>query len=153
MSAEGVYQHRKAVTFHVLEEERRTSRFHNPVRDLGNLQLAAHRGLDSAQFAPLLQEGDELGDGARTGAAADTVRAIDEWSDEVQAQIREDGLGNTLEEAAENVEDRVEQSGEVFADAYEKSRAEGQGPLDAASDGYNAVDRHHVPIDEKPQAE
>lgn len=121
----------------------------------GALALAACGPSETPSAARdvVVQEGDELGDGARTGAAADTVRAIDEWSDEVQAQIREDGLGNTLEEAAENVEDRVEQSGEVFADAYEKSRAAGRGPLDAASDGYNAVDRHHVPIDEKPQAE
>jgi len=107
----------------------------------------------SAAGDVVVQEGEELGDGARTGPAADSVRAVDEWSDAAQAKIQKDGLGNTIEEAADNAGDRIEQSGKVFEDAYKKARAEGQGPLDAASDGYNAVDRHHVPVDEKPQAE
>ena len=60
-------------------------------------------------------------------------------------------LGEVVEGAAKDAVDRVEQSGQVFEKAYEKARAEGEGRLDAASEGYNAVDRHHVPVDEKPQ--
>ena len=97
------------------------------------------------------QEANDLGDAARTGAAAETVKAIGEWGDEVQAQVNEKGLGKTIEDAATDAADRVEQSGEVFKEAYEKARAEGEGRLDAASEGYNAVDQHHVPVDEKPQ--
>ena len=97
------------------------------------------------------QEANDLGDAARTGAAAETVKAIGEWGDEVQAQVNEKGLGKTIEDAATDAADRVEQSGEVFKEADEKARAEGEGRLDAASEGYNAVDQHHVPVDEKPQ--
>ena len=97
------------------------------------------------------QAADDLGQAAQTGGAAESVKAVGEWADEVQAQINEKGLGETVEDAAKDAADRVEQSGEVFKDAYDKARAEGEGRLDAASDGYNAVDRHHVPVDEKPQ--
>ena len=105
----------------------------------------------SAAGTTVVEEANELGDAARNGAAARAVKAVDEWSDEAQAQINEKGLGKTLEAAATDAVDRVEQSGEVFNEAYEKGRAEGEGRLEAASDGYNAVDRHHVPVDEKPQ--
>ena len=105
----------------------------------------------SAAGKAVEQEATDLGDAARTGAAAEAVKAIDEWSDEVQAQVNEKGLGQTIEDAATDAADRVEQSGEVFKGAYEKARAEGEGRLDAASEGYNAVDQHHVPVDEKPQ--
>ncbi len=97
------------------------------------------------------QAADDLGQAAQTGAAAEAVKAVGEWGDEVQAQVNEKGLGKTVEDAAKDAADRVEQSGEVFKNAYDKARAEGEGRLDAASDGYNAVDRHHVPVDEKPQ--
>lgn len=60
---------------------------------------------------------------------------------------------DAIKGAAADAVKRIEQSDEVFHDAYQKARAEGQGRLDAASDGYNAVDRHHVPIGEKPQTE
>ncbi len=97
------------------------------------------------------QAADDLGQAAQTGGAAETVKAVGEWGDEVQAQVNEKGLGKTVEDAAKDAADRVEQSGEVFKNAYDEARAEGEGRLDAASDGYNAVDRHHVPVDEKPQ--
>ena len=96
-------------------------------------------------------EAQDLGEAARTGGAAKAVEAVEQWSDDVQAKINEQGLGKTVEDAANDAAARVEQSDEVFKEAYDKARAEGEGRLEAASDGYNAVDRHHVPIGDEPQ--
>ncbi len=60
LRTERVDQDGDALAVHVLEEEGRPAGLHDPVRDFGDLQFGADRGLDPDQFAGLLQAADEV---------------------------------------------------------------------------------------------
>lgn len=87
------------------------------------------------------QEAEELGEAARTGAAADTVRdaqkAVNEFSDEVQ----EKGFNNVVEDAADDAVVRIKRSDAEARAAYDEARARGKDRIEAAGAAYDAVDR------------
>lgn len=45
----------------------------------------------------------------------------------------------TVESVAKELEDNVEQSGEIMEDTYEEARAEGEDAVEAAGDAYEGV--------------
>ena len=58
--AEGVHQHRHVVARDILEQQGRPAALADPVGDLGDLKIRAHRLLDAHQFPGLLQPCDKI---------------------------------------------------------------------------------------------
>ena len=86
------------------------------------------------------QEANELADAARTGAAADAVKAAQKSVNEFSDEVQEKGLGNVVEQAADDATIQVRRSGAEAKAAYDEARARGKSRLASAGDAYDEVD-------------
>ncbi len=89
------------------------------------------------------EEVKELGDAARTGAAADAARAIGQAGRDTADQIRQGGAlaaaESGVKDVAEKLEKNVENAAKVAEESYDSARKKGEGRLEAAGEAYNAV--------------
>ena len=98
--------------------------------------------------AVVQQEAEELADAARTGAAADAVKAAQKSVNEFSDEVQEKGIGKVVEQASDEATITVRRSGAEAKAAYDEARARGKSRLESAGDAYDAVDRDNGENDE-----
>jgi hypothetical protein len=81
----------------------------------------------------------DLGRAAREGAAAEAARGVTGAADAAVDEVEEQGVVGSAKAVAGDVKERVEDSAEVMKDEYEGSRKQGEGVVDSAGEGYEAV--------------
>ena len=90
------------------------------------------------------EEFDQAMEAAREGAAAEAARAIARATEEATKAAQKDGALAAAEENTREVLDQAEKNIErsiaEAQDGYAKARKQGQNPLEAAGDAYDAVD-------------
>ena len=94
------------------------------------------------------QEANELADAARTGAAADAVKAAEKSVNKFSDEVQEKGIGKVVEQAADDATIQVRRSGAEAKAAYDEARAKGKSRLESAGNAYDAVDRDNGENDE-----
>jgi len=104
---------------------------------------------DPAQQAANIveQEGEELGQAASTGAAAQAAENIEAAGNEFADQVQRQGAGKVADDAARDAGQRIQNAADVAEETYDEQRAAGTPPLDAAGDAYDAVEQAHDKTD------
>ena len=93
---------------------------------------------DARQDAKTAGEG--LENAARDGAAAQSVEELNAAIQRAEADMKKEGAMKSARAAEEDVEGRVENSGEIAEETYDESREKGEGQVEATGDAYDAVE-------------